>query len=50
MPHLETKEVVLVSCNIVNNDYQQDSTNLHTFSPDRSFGQLLDVSHESFIV
>ena len=25
LPHLEITEVVLVHCNIVNNDYQQDS-------------------------
>ena len=25
VPHLEIKEVVLVHCNIVNNNYQQDS-------------------------
>ena len=25
VPHLEINEVVLVHCNIVNNDYQQDS-------------------------
>ena len=25
VPHLEIVEVVLVLCNIVNNDYQQDS-------------------------
>ena len=25
VPHLEITEVVLVNCNIVNNDYQQDS-------------------------
>ena len=25
VPHLEIIEVVLVHCNIVNNDYQQDS-------------------------
>ena len=25
VPHLETTEVLLVHCNIVNNDYQQDS-------------------------
>ena len=25
VPHLEVTEVVLVHCNIVNNDYQQDS-------------------------
>ena len=33
VPHLEITEVVLVHCNIVNNDYQQDSRVLYTFSP-----------------
>ena len=32
MPHLEITEVVLVHCNFVNNDYQQDSRVLHTQS------------------
>ena len=31
VPHLEITEVVLVHCNIVNNDYQQDSRVLYTF-------------------
>ena len=31
MPHLEITEVVLVLCNIVKNDYQQDSKVLYTF-------------------
>ena len=31
--HLEITEVVLVQCNNVNNDYQQDSGVLHTFVP-----------------
>ena len=31
--HLEITEVVLVHCNIVNNDYQQDSRDLYTFVP-----------------
>ena len=30
---LEVTEVVLVHCNIVNNDYQQDSRVLDTFIP-----------------
>ena len=30
--------------NIVNNDYQQDSRVLYTFVPNKSFGQLLDIS------
>ena len=29
VPHLETTEVVLVHCNIVNNDYQHDSRALY---------------------
>ena len=33
VPHLEITEVVLVHCNIVNNDYQQDSRVLYTFVP-----------------
>ena len=33
VPHLEITEVVLVHCNIVNNDYQQDSRVLYTFAP-----------------
>ena len=33
VPHLEITEVVLIHCNIVNNDYQQDSRVLYTFVP-----------------
>ena len=47
--HLEITEVVLVYCNIVNNDYQQDSRVLHTFVPNKSFGQVLDTSPKNFI-
>ena len=49
IPHLEIIEVVLVDCNIVNNDYQQDSKVLYTFLPNRSFGQLLDTSPKSLM-
>ena len=44
MPYLEISEVVLVHCNIVNNNYQKNSRVLHTFVPNKSFGQLLDIS------
>ena len=44
VPHLEITEVVLVHCYIGNNDYQQDSRVLYTFVPNKSFGQLLDIS------
>ena len=47
--HLEITEVVLVHCNMVNNDYQQDSRVLHTFIPNKSFGSLLDISPTNHI-
>ena len=49
MPHLEITEAVLVHCNIINNDYQHDSRVLHTFDPDKSFGELLDISPKKII-
>ena len=48
VPHLETTEVVLVYCNMVN-DYQQDSGVLYTFVPNKSFGSLLDISPSNHI-
>ena len=50
LPHLEITEVVLVHCNIVNNDYQQDSRVLYTFVPNRPFGSLLEISPTNHIV
>ena len=44
VPHLEIVELVLVHCNLVNNDYQQDSRILYTFVPNKTFGSLLEVS------
>ena len=38
--HLEIVELVLVHCNLVNNDYQQDSRILYTFVPNKTFGSL----------
>ena len=49
MNHLEIPEVVLIKCNIVNNDYQQHSRVLYTFVPNQSFGQLLHISLKIFI-
>ena len=42
-------EVVLVHCDIVNNDYQQDSRVLSIFVPNKSFGSLLDISSSNHI-
>ena len=44
VPHLEVVELVLVHCNLVNNDYQQDSRILYTFVPKKTFGGLLEIS------
>ena len=44
VPKLEIAEVVLVHCNIVNNDYQQDLRVLYTFVPNKPFGSLLEIS------
>ena len=49
MPHLEITEGLLAECNIINNDYQQDSRVLYTFVADKSFDQLLDISSKNFI-
>ena len=40
---MEINDVVLVPCNIVNNNYQQNSSVLYTFIPNKSFGELLDI-------
>ena len=44
VPHLEVVELVLVHCNIVNNDYQQDSRILYTFVPNKKSGSFLEIS------
>ena len=49
VPHLEITEVVLLHCNILSNDYRQDSRVLYTFIRNKSFGQLLDISLKNFI-
>ena len=38
VPRLETVELVLVHCNLVNNSYQQASKVLFTFIPNKQFG------------
>ena len=44
VPHVEIVEVVLVHCNLVNNDYQQNSRILYTFVPNKTFDSLLEIS------
>ena len=49
VPHLEITEVVLVHCNTVNNDYQQNSRVLYTFVPNKPFGSLLEIFPKNHI-
>ena len=47
VPRLETVEVVLVHCNLVNNSYQQASKVLFTYLPNKKFGQLITITPHS---
>ena len=47
VPQLESVEVALVLCNLVNNKYQQVSKVLFTFVPNKQFGQLIDTAPHS---
>ena len=49
VPHLEIIELVLVHCNLVNNDYQQDSRILYTFVPNKTFGSLLEIAPSNHV-
>ena len=42
--HLEITEVLLVHCDTVNNDCQQDSKVLYAFVPNKPFDNLLEIS------
>ena len=50
VPKLESVEVVLVHCNLVNNNYQQASKVLFTFVPNKHFGQLINISPHSLVM
>ena len=47
--HLEITEVMLIHCNIVNNDYQQGSRILYTFVSNKPFTSLIEVSPPNHI-
>ena len=49
IPHIEIVELVLVHCNLVNNDYQQNSRILFTFVPNKVFGSLLEISPKNHV-
>ena len=47
--YLEITEVILVHCNIVNNDCQQDSRVLYIFVPNKPYGNLLEIFPKNHI-
>ena len=50
VPKLESVEVVLVHCNLLNNNYQQASKVLCTFVPNKQFGQLINIAPNSLLM
>ena len=49
VPHLEIVELVLIYCNVVNNNYQQNLRILYAFVPNKLFGSLLEFSPPNHI-
>ena len=49
VPILEVVEVVLVKCNLVDNQYQQKSEVLYTFTPNISYAYLLNVEPSNLV-
>ena len=47
VPKLESVQVVLVHCNLINNNYQQSSEVLSTFVPNKQFGQSINIAPHS---
>ena len=48
--NLESVEVVLVHCNLVNTNYQQALKVLFTFVPNKQFGQLMTIAPHSLTI
>ena len=44
VPYLEITDVAVILCNIVSNDYEQDSRVFYMFVPNKPFGSLLEIS------
>ena len=49
VPSLEVLEVVLVQCNLVDNQCQQNSEVLYTFTPNKSDAYLLNVEPSNLV-
>ena len=49
LPSLEVVEIVLIQCNLVDNQYQQKSEVLYTFTPNKSYAYLLNVEPSNVV-
>ena len=49
VPSHEVVKVVLVQCNLVDNKYQQKSEVLYTFTPNKSYGYLLNIEPNNLV-
>ena len=49
MPSLEVVEVVLVQCNLVDNQYKQKFEVLYTFTPNKFYAYLLNVEPSNLV-
>ena len=50
VPTLESVEVILVHCHLVNNNYQQASKVSFTFVPNKQFGHLINIAPNLLIM
>ena len=46
---MEVVEVALVQCTLVDNQYQQNSEVLYTFTPNKFYGYLLNVEPNNLV-
>ena len=49
VPRLEVGDLVFIHCNLVNNDYQQDSRTLYAFVQNKTYGSLLEISPTNLV-
>ena len=49
VPSLEVAELLLVQCNLVDNQYQQKSEVLYTFTRSKSYASLLNVEPSNLV-
>ena len=49
VPHVDTTEVVLIHCKVVNSNYHQASRVFYTFVRKKLFGQFFDILPKNVI-